>query len=352
MAFAPVLSAPRATPPTAAPGRHPALGGHCRRPSALAAPRIGRGCPPAGPARSRRGVLSIASSVAAASMHTLPDGKRLEVVTTKGAGADGGARPPLVFVHGSYHAAWCWQEHFLPFFSELGYDCHAVSLRAQGGSDAVDAPVAGTVDSHAQDLSSFVATLERPPVVVAHSFGGLPLQRYVNGMEDRAGGAPGMPALAGVVFLASVPQTGNKAIVSRYMTAAPLMALKITWWFIRKSFATSEEACRKSFFSDDLPDADLRRYMEQIKGSGNTRMIDLKNMNEIIPLPPPPAFAPPALVLGAELDKVVDIPAVEELAANWGVKPVIVPNIAHDMMLDSRWEDAATAIAAWLAELP
>lgn len=58
---------------------------------------------------------------------------------------------------------------------------------------------------------------------------GLGGNRYVNGMEDRAGGAPGMPALAGVVFLASVPQTGNKAIVSRYMTAAPLMALKITW---------------------------------------------------------------------------------------------------------------------------
>jgi hypothetical protein len=28
-----------------------------------------------------------------------------------------GERTPLVFVHGSFHAAWCWAKHRLPFFS-------------------------------------------------------------------------------------------------------------------------------------------------------------------------------------------------------------------------------------------
>lgn len=22
----------------------------------------------------------------------------------------------ILFVHGAYHAAWCWEEHFIPFF--------------------------------------------------------------------------------------------------------------------------------------------------------------------------------------------------------------------------------------------
>ena len=39
--------------------------------------------------------------------------------------------PPLVFVHGSYHAAWCWDEHWLPFFSRFGFDCYSVSLLGQ-----------------------------------------------------------------------------------------------------------------------------------------------------------------------------------------------------------------------------
>ena len=42
--------------------------------------------------------------------------------------------PPLVFVHGSYHAAWCWAEHWLPFFSAFGFDCYALSLLGQVAS--------------------------------------------------------------------------------------------------------------------------------------------------------------------------------------------------------------------------
>src|SRR5207237_10428375 len=37
------------------------------------------------------------------------------------------ARPtPLLFVHGAWHDAWCWAEHFLPYFAQHGY----ISYRA------------------------------------------------------------------------------------------------------------------------------------------------------------------------------------------------------------------------------
>ena len=36
-----------------------------------------------------------------------------------------------MFVHGSFHAAWCWAERWLPFFSRAGFRCFALSLRAQ-----------------------------------------------------------------------------------------------------------------------------------------------------------------------------------------------------------------------------
>ena len=28
---------------------------------------------------------------------------------------------PLLFIHGAWHAAWCWDEHFLSFFADKGY---------------------------------------------------------------------------------------------------------------------------------------------------------------------------------------------------------------------------------------
>lgn len=48
---------------------------------------------------------------------------------------------------------------------------------------------------------------------------------------------------------------------------------------------------------------------------------------------------------------VVDPEAVQELAAYCGVAPVIVPGLAHDVMLDARWREAAEAIKAWADEL-
>lgn len=37
--------------------------------------------------------------------------------------------PPLLFLHGAGHAAWCWAEHFMPWLAEQGLECHALSFR-------------------------------------------------------------------------------------------------------------------------------------------------------------------------------------------------------------------------------
>lgn len=67
--------------------------------------------------------------------HELPSGLSLEVIVQKGVGVEHSPTPtptpPLVFVHGSYHAAWCWAEHWFPFFSASGFDCYALSLLGQ-----------------------------------------------------------------------------------------------------------------------------------------------------------------------------------------------------------------------------
>lgn len=70
--------------------------------------------------------------------HKLPSGLNVEVIfqervkhRNSNDGKDKSQNPPLVFIHGSFHAAWCWAEHWLPYFSQNGYDCYAVSLLGQ-----------------------------------------------------------------------------------------------------------------------------------------------------------------------------------------------------------------------------
>ena len=44
---------------------------------------------------------------------------------------------PLVFVHGAWHGAWCWDEHFLGHFAAKGYRAIALDLRGYGMVAAV-----------------------------------------------------------------------------------------------------------------------------------------------------------------------------------------------------------------------
>ena len=41
---------------------------------------------------------------------------------------------PLLFIHGAYAAAWCWEDHFLPFFAGAGFAVHGLRLAGHGGS--------------------------------------------------------------------------------------------------------------------------------------------------------------------------------------------------------------------------
>eukprot|EP00878_Enallax_costatus_P004991 GHUV01005250.1.p1 GENE.GHUV01005250.1~~GHUV01005250.1.p1 ORF type:complete len:303 (+),score=88.88 GHUV01005250.1:117-1025(+) len=289
----------------------------------------------------------------------LSNGQKLELIQSS-AKKKRTTKPPLLFVHGSYHAAWCWQEKFQPYFADAGYDSWAISLRSQGNSDRqAGATVAGTLDSHAADLAEVVQQLGGLPVMVSHSFGGLIAQKYILGQAPSSSSnghtssspAPAFgsyPRLAGAAFLASVPPSGNQALIMRWLKRDLWLSWKITWAFVGKSFANSVEEAKYTFFSDDLPQADAVRYQQQLAACSPIRLLDLRDMQKQVPLPAAPADHPPVLVLGAKNDKVLDDQACEELAQYYHTKPVLLPNMAHDVMLDTRWRDAADSLREWL----
>lgn len=67
----------------------------------------------------------------------------------------------------------------MPYFADRGHNTYAVSFRCQGSSDRQSKDKsAGTLASHSADLEHFISTLPKPPVILAHSFGGLIAQRY------------------------------------------------------------------------------------------------------------------------------------------------------------------------------
>ena len=278
----------------------------------------------------------------------MADGARVEVRVAGPAAADARG-PPLVLVHGSNHAAWCFAEKFQPFFAERDVQTISVSLRCQGASEDVPhdgGKVAATLESHAKDLAHILGTLDKPAVLAGHSFAGLIVQEYVC-----RGSAKGFPPLAGAALLASVPPEGNGPMVSRFLMRSPVASAKITWAFVTKAFERDAGLARDCFFSKDLPEEEVQRYVSLLATSSARRLLDLSALKDELPMPPPPADAPSVLVMGGRDDFVVDEQGVEDTAKAFGVEPVFLPGVAHDLMLDTRWETAAGALYEWYCDL-
>lgn len=259
-----------------------------------------------------------------------------------------------MFVHGSYHAAWCYEEHFAGYFNARGRETTSVSLRGHGASGTTPgAATAGTLASHARDVGEVVRSArgdedEGPaPVVFGHSFGGLVAQKMV---------ADGDVEVSGLGLLASVPPSGNGEMVKRFLKRDLWTSLKITYAFITKAFGTNPRLCRECFFSPSLSDEDVARFAAKINASSELRMLDLKALKEELPVQKPAAGSRnadvPVLVLGGALDFVVDREGLEETASWFAPRAelVVEPSLAHDVMLDADWEIAAARIERWLVD--
>jgi alpha-beta hydrolase superfamily lysophospholipase len=58
----------------------------------------------------------------------------------------------------------------------------------------------------------------------------------------------------------------------------------------------------------------------------------------------------PVLVVGAEDDTVIPLNSIHKTARAYHTEPIIIPDLAHDAMLDTRWQVAADHILSWLHE--
>ncbi|MDT5136335.1 MAG: hypothetical protein QOD58_597 [Mycobacterium sp.] len=109
---------------------------------------------------------------------------------------------PLLFVHGAWHAAWCWGDHFLDFFADRGFRAVAVSLHGHGASTVPRR--AARFRDYVGDIRSVAALLGSEPVLVGHSLGALVVQKY---LEERR-------TPAAVLLAPHPPQQTRRAVVA------------------------------------------------------------------------------------------------------------------------------------------
>lgn len=242
-------------------------------------------------------------------------------------------KTPLLFVHGMWHGAWCWDEFFLPYFSEHGWHVTAVSLRGHAGSEG---KIRGNrIVDYVHDVQQVAGQFEAPPVLIGHSMGGFITQKYL----ERN------PAPAGVL-LASVPPYGLwNSLVQVLKYDALILLRAIAQWRLYPAVETPEVA-RWALFSEDMSEEQLMRYYPKMDDESFRVLIDLLGLN----LAHPKKVKTPLLVLGGANDTVIPPVDVRKTARAYNTEAEIFPNMAHDMMLEKGWKDVADRIMGWLQD--
>lgn len=283
---------------------------------------------------------------------SLPTGTKMEVIhvpasihSKENSGTNN--NPPLIFIHGTFHGAWCYH-FFQSFFSQHGFDSYSVSLRGSGKS-VTDQTEKVTIDQHIADLSSLVPMLRlnRPPLIIAHSMGGFIAQKWI---------ASSPHEFERLVLMSSVPPTGNGGIVRRTIFQFGVMRfLKLTLAFVRKTAMTDISVCRDIFFSKK--DADfysneiegdhaLEEYMSLFK---QTKLsLDPSSLREAVEHNGD--YKGNVLVVGGSDDWLVDVEALRETAKFWDADLQVFDGYPHDLMLFSKWEEIASFVLNWIRQ--
>ncbi|OMC17403.1 alpha/beta hydrolase [Mycolicibacter heraklionensis] len=240
---------------------------------------------------------------------------------------------PLLFVHGAWHAAWCWDENFLGYFADLGYRALAVSFRGHGNS-SIDKPLRSCgVADYVDDVRSVADELPVPPVVIGHSMGGLIVQKY---LESR-------PAPAGVL-MASIPPQGNYGSSLRWLRHRPWQAIKMAVTGKSLPYINTPELAREKFFSAATPEQTVLDCAARLQEDSARVSVDCL----MLKLPRPKRVATPLLVLGAEQDNAHTCKEVRATARAYGTEAEFFADMGHNMMLEPGWEAVAERIHTWL----
>jgi pimeloyl-ACP methyl ester carboxylesterase len=248
----------------------------------------------------------------------------------------GKARPaPLLFIHGAWHAAWCW-ENFQPYFAKHGYESHALSLRGHGNSEGrKHYRWHSAARDYVADVAQIVQSLPVSPVLIGHSMGGYIIQKYLENHTAPAG-----------VLLATVPATGIYQFALRVLLRSPWAFIKTHLFFDPWHVMATPKLAQASFFSPQMPSEEVLRHFRRLERASFRMELDMLFLG----LPHPKKVTTPLLVLAAGNDRAFSVAEERATARAYNTRAEIFPEMAHDMMLERGWRKVADRILEWLRQ--
>jgi pimeloyl-ACP methyl ester carboxylesterase len=237
--------------------------------------------------------------------------------------------PPILFVHGAWHGAWCWDEFFLDHFAARGYAAHALSFRAHGESEGRGGLHRCRIRHYVEDVAAVAAALPSRPILVGHSMGGFVVQKFLETQSAPA-----------AFLLASIPPNGARSTYARLMRNRPLDVLRANATLSLWPFISDPERAQRLLFSASALRGDVARRHRLLQDESMLSALDCLALERVAAN----QVRSPIHVMGAADDAIVTGYELKATARAYGVEPEVFDDIAHDMMLDPNWAIVADSM--------
>lgn len=243
-------------------------------------------------------------------------------------------KPPILLVHGAWHAAWCWHGSFARFFADHGYYVHSLDLRGHGRSPAQTAMRWNRISHYVDDAETVVKSFKQSPIVIGHSMGGLVTQHLLKREVS----------LAGVGLLATVPTYGVWKTVLNIIRTRPIDFLKANLTLCLYPLVKDVAKARHMFLDDDTDRETSEKFQKQLSDESYLAFLDMLALD----LPNPEKQAVPMMVVGGERDTIFGPETQQWTAERYGCECKIVPDAPHNLMMSKHWQVAANHFLNWL----
>lgn len=249
----------------------------------------------------------------------------------------------IFMIHGMWGGGWYWDK-YRQFFQDRGYRCLAPTLRFHGVNPKKPPhPELGTTSllDYVADLEVELKKLDRPPIIIGHSMGGLLAQIL---------GSRGLASA--LVLLTPAPPRGILAL--KLSSLRGFWSCLTRWGFWRKPCRQTYEEAIYSTMNLLPPEEQREMYDKLVFESGQAAFeigfwfLDRNRASEV----DASRVTCPVLVIGGSQDRIMPASIVRKIARRYhGVATYReYADHAHKVILEPGWQDVAEDIDGWLKQ--
>ncbi len=240
-----------------------------------------------------------------------------------------GRTPPVLLVPGALNGAWTWQDNFQPFFETAGFEVHTFEFPSHSTRGLRRQAL--TLADYRQHLVNKIAEFAKPPILIAHSLGGLVTLQVMQ-----------LVPVSAVALLSPVPPDGVLRSLVSMTLRSPISAAKMLAVITDARFARIASAPEGMHSDTSKPDGVT--WM-----AGRLRSESVLALTQAIWQRVPYAAAPvPLHFFGATGDHIIPPEEVRRAADLYGAPVTIYDGMSHAFQVERDWAQIASDILNWL----